>query len=214
MYKAEKRIVLGSSSVHRQGILRAAGVPFEAMNADVDEKAIRRDDPCELTLVLADAKRDAIVARLGPTDDLVLVTGDLVVFCDGHIREKPKDAAEARLWLSGYGAPGQELSVVSTTTVSVIDEGALRVSEFVTDIVRIGMEPLGDAVTEALLLRPNTLSVAGALVLEDPLMAMHVRSYANSTNDPIDAKTSAIGLPIVQTLRLLRDYGAIADGPS
>ena len=61
---------------------------FEIMPADIDEKLIRRDDPVEMTRVIAHAKTDALLLQIqGPA---VLITADTVVTCNGNIREKQK----------------------------------------------------------------------------------------------------------------------------
>lgn len=52
------KIILGSQSRSRRKVLEKLGYEFEVMPADIDEKAIRFDDPTKLTLVLARAKAD------------------------------------------------------------------------------------------------------------------------------------------------------------
>lgn len=208
--KTLRRIILGSSSPHRQAVLKQAGVTFEVMAADIDEKAIRHDDPRELTLALADAKRDAISARLGPKDHAVLITCDQVVVYDGQIREKPESPAMARLWLEQYGTDGGEIQFVTSVVVTDVHAGEVRDGEFAIDIARFTMRPLGSAITEALLLQGKVLGVAGAITIEDQLIKAHGISLTNGMNDPLDARTSAVGLPIVQTLQMLQAFEAVS----
>ncbi|GJN25397.1 hypothetical protein PR202_gb13219 [Eleusine coracana subsp. coracana] len=50
------QLILGSSSVARKHILEEMGLEFQVMTADIDEKAIRRENPDDLVMVLAEAK--------------------------------------------------------------------------------------------------------------------------------------------------------------
>lgn len=81
---------------------------YEVIKADIDEKAIRHDQPRELVLALAHAKADAIIQQLQqqqqeqaaaagqPGSSIgLLITCDQVAVHEGQIREKPEDTAEA-----------------------------------------------------------------------------------------------------------------------
>ena len=57
------KIILGSKSFTRKAILTEMGVSYDVVTADIDEKAIRRDDPEDLVMSLALAKADAIVSQ-------------------------------------------------------------------------------------------------------------------------------------------------------
>lgn len=67
-------IILGSQSKGRRGVLERAGYTFDVMSADIDERAIRRDDPKELTRALARAKADALLPKI--VGQALLVTSD------------------------------------------------------------------------------------------------------------------------------------------
>jgi len=54
------KIILGSASARRKDILQQMGYEFEVMSANIDEKAIRFDDPKKLTLAIVNAKADAL----------------------------------------------------------------------------------------------------------------------------------------------------------
>uniref|UniRef100_A0A2P2KVP0 Maf-like protein DDB_G0281937 n=1 Tax=Rhizophora mucronata TaxID=61149 RepID=A0A2P2KVP0_RHIMU len=58
------KLILGSSSKARQKILAEMGYEFTVMTADIDEKCIRKEKPEELVMALAEAKADAIIAKL------------------------------------------------------------------------------------------------------------------------------------------------------
>ena len=88
-------ILLASQSASRRAMLEAAMVPFMALPARVDERAIEAKlgdaPPAEIALALAQAKALA-VAALHP-GRLVLGSDSLVV-CGGRRFDKPGDRAE------------------------------------------------------------------------------------------------------------------------
>ena len=112
------KIILGSQSKGRRSVLESMGYEFEVMSSDIDEKAIRFDDPSVLTLALANAKADALLARIH--EPAILITADQVVAWNGTIREKAKDENEAREYLRSYAAhPAETVAavvVVNTAT--------------------------------------------------------------------------------------------------
>ena len=108
------RLILGSSSKFRQK-LWLAHFPGESdfRSPDIDEKAIRHTDAKTLTLLIANAKADALATSLLSEEplDALLVCLDQVVCCEGSIREKPETAAEARKFLNSYSAGAEAVCV-------------------------------------------------------------------------------------------------------
>jgi predicted house-cleaning NTP pyrophosphatase (Maf/HAM1 superfamily) len=82
------RIVLGSQSAGRQSVLRNAGIDFECMSADIDEKAVTvqgssdtdrsSTDPTILTVEIAKAKAKALLGRLKGQDTILITSGTYV----------------------------------------------------------------------------------------------------------------------------------------
>lgn len=52
---------------------------LEVASADIDERAIRFEDPEELVLAISRAKADALVQKLGSKEESYLITADQVV---------------------------------------------------------------------------------------------------------------------------------------
>ena len=86
------KIILGSQSKGRKKMLEEMGYEFEVMSADIDEKAIRFENPKELTLALARVKAEAIKPKI--YGSALLVTSDQVVTWNGQIREKPENTEQ------------------------------------------------------------------------------------------------------------------------
>ncbi|ONM26897.1 Maf-like protein CV_0124 [Zea mays] len=64
------KLILGSSSVARKHILEEMGLEFQVMTADIDEKSIRRENPDDLVMVLAEAK---VGTRFSPQPPLAML---------------------------------------------------------------------------------------------------------------------------------------------
>ncbi|CAN6482042.1 unnamed protein product [Victoria cruziana] len=129
--KSPYKIVLGSKSRSRQQILADMGYEFTVMTADIDEKAIRRDNPEELVMALAEAKADAIISKLGTNiskevnaEPVLLITADIVVVHGGVIREKPSSKEEAWEFIKGYS--GSHTSTVGSVLVTNLKTGCRK----------------------------------------------------------------------------------------
>jgi MAF protein len=94
-------IVLGSSSKWRAQIMAKMGFQCAAqLSPDIDEKAIRDDDPRVMTVAIARAKADALMARV--SEPSILVTCDEVIVCNGTVREKPESEEQCREFMRAY----------------------------------------------------------------------------------------------------------------
>jgi len=118
------KLILGSGSASRKQILGEMGLEFEVIKADIDERAIRHEDPATLVSILGNKKADAILERINsqglPKDEgeVFLLTGDQVVAHDGKILEKPLDEKEARTFIEGYNrAPARTVGSIIITNV-------------------------------------------------------------------------------------------------
>jgi len=185
------KIILGSQSQGRQQILREMGYEFEVMTADIDEKAIRFEDPKELVLALASAKADELQKRI--SEPALLITGDQVVVCDDEIREKPRDAAEARKFLQSYAQhPAEIVNAIAVTNTQT----GKRLTE--VDTSKIYLKPLPEDVIEKLILQGDVFTQAGGFSVRNPLIEPLVERI-DGTIDSVE------GLPRELTERLLKE---------
>lgn len=94
------RLILGSASPRRLGLLAQIGVsPDAVIPAEIDETPLKDELPRAYALRLAVEKANAIAARPEAADALVL-TADTVVSLGRRILGKPQDEAEATGFLS------------------------------------------------------------------------------------------------------------------
>ena len=86
-------IVLASASPRRRELLLGLGLPFEVAAADIDEEAVTASTPQALVKKLTLEKARA-VAKIRPA--ALVIGADTVVYKNGRIFGKPKNAAEAQ----------------------------------------------------------------------------------------------------------------------
>ena len=99
------RIILGSSSNNRRNLINQLFKNVDMMSPDIDEKAIRSEDPHQLPILIAQAKTDSLISRIPISEEtlpIVLITSDQIALYKDEIREKPVDRNEAKRFLESY----------------------------------------------------------------------------------------------------------------
>jgi septum formation protein len=86
------RIVLASASPRRADLLRAAGIAFDIIVADVDETPQPGERAFDYVRRLARDKAEAVRARAG---NAPVLAADTAVVIDGEILGKPRDGDDA-----------------------------------------------------------------------------------------------------------------------
>ncbi|XP_010552472.1 PREDICTED: maf-like protein DDB_G0281937 isoform X4 [Tarenaya hassleriana] len=193
------KLILGSSSIARRKILADMGYEFTLVSADIDEKSIRKEKPEELVMALAEAKAKAIVQRI-PGDDnteeaesTLLITCDQVVVYEDAVREKPSHVEEAREYIRGYSKG--HAATVSSVLVTNLKTGFRKGD---VDRVEIYFHEIPEEVIEKLIEEGMVLKVAGALIIEHPLVLPYVKEVVGTTD-------SVMGLPKTLTEKLLKE---------
>lgn len=160
-------IILGSSSPYRRKIFSHVAPDFESMSPDIDEKALRDDDPQRLTVKIAHAKADALVPLI--TEPSLLVTADQVLVFDGVVREKPSGLKECRAWLMAYSSG--TIHVVNGVVVTNTQTGKRAEG---SDTVHVRFREIPEDIVEGLIAEGDVLHCAGGIKAEHPLMAPYV----------------------------------------
>jgi septum formation protein len=184
------RLVLGSSSSYRKQILRDMGYDFEVVSPEVDESRIRAHDPQDLALLLARTKAAAVAAKL--SEPALVIAADQVVAQGDEIRGKPGSEAEARRFLrSAAEAPSRTVSaVVALNTLTGRQADGI-------DVVWIHLRSLPDELIEERIADGEIFYCAGALRLEDPVIAPYIERIDGALD-------SVMGLPRELTARLIQ----------
>lgn len=164
------RVVLGSASTGRLGVLRQAGLDPLVVVSGVDEDAViasLADVPPErIVSGLAEAKADEVLTRLPAViaADCVVIGCDSMLFLDGRLCGKPGDVETARRqWQTMAGRTAQ---LYSGHAVLTVRDGSVvhRVAD--TGITAVHFGSPSDADLEAYLRSGEPLGVAGGFTLD------------------------------------------------
>lgn len=90
------RLVLASASPRRAELLRAAGIEFDVLTANIDESLMPGELPEKYVRRLAEAKALAVAGRAG---ERPILAADTVVVIGDAVLGKPVDAEDARRML-------------------------------------------------------------------------------------------------------------------
>ncbi|MEA3000592.1 MAG: nucleoside triphosphate pyrophosphatase [Sphingomonadales bacterium] len=195
------RLLLASRSAARRAMLEAAGVPFEAVEAELDEEAGKAGlwsagfDARGVAEELAQLK--ALSVRAGP-GELVLGCDQTLERGDGTLLSKPASRDEARGQLESLRGATHQLH--SAAVIAEAGEGVWWACE----TVALSMRPFGEAFLEAYLDREwehIRWSVGG----------YRIEGAGVQLFDKIEGSHFAIlGLPLLPLLAYLRERGVVA----
>ena len=116
-----KKIILASASPRRKELLAKAGISFEIITGTGEEKT-NSSDPEEMVKELSYGKAESVVENV--VEDAVIIGADTIVFYDGCILGKPKDAEDAVETL--LKLQGNTHQVYTGVTVLIKEGGNIR----------------------------------------------------------------------------------------
>lgn len=186
------RLILGSTSRYRRELLSRLRIPFDVVAPDVDETPRPGEAPAALARRLALAKAQA-VAALHP--DAVVIGSDQVADLNGQPLGKPGDHVRATAQLRAMR--GQ--TVVFQTALAVV-HARQGFAQTALAAVQVRFRPLEDNEIERYLLAEQPYDCAGSAKSEGLGIAL---LEAIVSDDP----TALVGLPLIETCRLLRGAG-------
>ena len=110
------KLILASNSPRRRELLAGLGLPFEVhVLSGIDETYPDTLTEGDIPLYISRAKADAYRSQLA--DDELLITADTIVWVDGEVLGKPRDADEAcRMLRLLSGRTHQVFTGVALTT--------------------------------------------------------------------------------------------------
>jgi septum formation protein len=184
------KIVLASESPFRRRAMDMVGLPYETRSANIDEKAIRDDDPTVLTRKLAEAKAWKVA---GECPDAVIVSGDAVAAKDGKIYEKPLNLEEAAQFLAEFS--GNEFQFV--TSLAVLDAPKGKMLSAV-EISNITFRALRESEIQEYVRKYAVLNYAGAFESDAVL------KFGERVSGAVNIGTA---LPVSRLIGMLREQG-------
>lgn len=183
---------LASRSPRRVQLLREAGYRFHCLPADVPEVALAGESPADFARRLATDKAGAISQQLDAAAVLPVVGADTDVSIDGQILGKPRDRADAVDMLLRLS--GRTHQVHTAVVVRRGDEQAIAgtcTDVFFGRITRAEAEAYWDSGEPA--------DKAGAYAIQGRA-GRWVKEIRGSYS-------GVVGLPVFETMELLRRFG-------
>lgn len=187
-------IYLASASPRRRELLSQLGILIEVLRTDIDETPQPGEAPLAYTERLARDKADAgwqQVQKFG-LPERPLLAADTTVVLDGAIIGKPESADHARQILRQLS--GREHQVLTSVAIKL---GA-RCS-VATSSSSVLFRPLQDNEIDHYVISGEPMDKAGAYGIQG-VAAMFVSEIHGSY-------TGIVGLPLAETVLLLREYG-------
>jgi septum formation protein len=193
LWRGKDPLILASQSRARQALLANAGIDFEAIPAELDERALQQashlSGPGEIAALLARAKALAVTSR---QPGKFVIGADQTLAQGMRLFSKPAGRAQAAEQLRALAGRRHELH----SAVAVARDGKILFAEVA--IARMTMRQLGEADIEAYLDEAGeavTTSV-GAYQLES--LGVHLFERIEGDHFTI------LGLPLLPLLAFLR----------
>jgi septum formation protein len=185
-------LVLASASPRRRQLLERAGVAFEVLPAGIEELGRAGESPEAMVLRLAREKAIAVARRVGGNPRRVVLGADTLVVLGEDVLGKPRDAANAEEILGRL--VGHTHRVL--TGVAVVSSDTLRVWEHLV-ASRVRMRPAGRDEIRRYVATGEPLDKAGAYAAQG-----RGRDFIEEI---VGSESNVIGLPVDETLSLLRE---------
>ncbi len=191
--------MLASASPRRRELLASAGVCIEVTPSGLFERVRPGEAPAQLAQRLACEKAEAVARSLGPQPPRWVLGADTIVVIDGEVLGKPDDAGHALELLRRLaGRRHRVVTGVALVASDTLEERHAVVESFVR------MRAADEGELRAYVASGESLDKAGAYAAQGIGRRLIEKIEGSETN--------VIGLPLEETLALLRAAG-IAPGP-
>ena len=191
-----RRLILASASPRRRELLTQAGYAFEVQPAHVNEDLRPDEDAIAYVVRLAREKALCVYtetsSKSSAPPQVVVLGADTTVTLDGHILAKPEDAADA----------ARMLRMLSGRTHRVITGVAIATAkgaEVAAEVTGVQFRTLSDEEIAAYVASGEPIGRAGAYAIQGRAAAF-ISALSGSYS-------GVMGLPLFETMELLRRYG-------
>jgi septum formation protein len=199
IWRGKDPLILASQSRARKMLLANAGIPYEAIPADIDERAVQQDSglaaPGEIANLLAREKALLVSSQM---PGRFVVGADQTLALGNRLFSKPTGRVQAAEQLRALAGNMHELH----SAIAVAQGGRILFAD--VSIARMTMRRLGDSEIEAYLGQAGeavTTSV-GAYQLEG--LGVHLFERIDGDHFTI------LGLPLLQLFAFLRSENLLA----
>lgn len=200
MWIMDRPLILASQSRSRQTLLAAAGLTFEAMPAQLDERALQKNsgltDPSAIAALLARAKAMEVSEK---NPDRVVIGADQTLALGEKLFSKPAGRAQAAEQLQQLAGATHQLC----SAVAVVRNKEVLFET--VSVARMTMRPLNaDSIARYLdAAGPAVTTSVGAYQLEG--IGVHLFERIDGDHFTI------LGLPLLPLLAFLRRAKLVAD---
>ncbi len=185
-------LYLASQSPRRRQLLEQVGIRFDTVDVDVPEARAPGEPPADYISRVAREKAGAGMLKLAGVAGAVVLGADTEVVLDGEVFGKPVDAADAAAMLRRLGGRTHEAISAVWCVSAGREERALSVSE-------VTFAALSEAAIAAYVASGEPIGRAGAYAIQGRAAAFISRLSGSYSG--------VMGLPLFETLELLRRYG-------
>ena len=192
------KLILASKSASRRAMLDAAGVRYDAMPAEIDERALeanlRGATPAEVAEALGVAKAAALAAE---HRDAFVLGSDSLVVVEGQRFDKPSSREQAAEHLAFFSGKVMELH----SAAALVRDDTCEWSH--ADVARLHVRHLSPTFIEHYLDHewPEIGHCAGAFRIE----AMGAQLFSQIEGDQF----TVLGMPLLPVLEALREHGVL-----
>ena len=187
-----KRVILASGSPRRKELMDLTGLKYQVITPSVDEKVLSEEAPKDHVERLAREKATSVAAN--NPDDVVIGCDTIVIINGRNILGKPNNRKEAKQMLASLA--GREHTVLSSVAAVWHKKSKQRV---VTVESRVRMKMLEEWEMNWYLESGEYQDKAGGYGIQGKA-AIFIEGIVGS-------HTNVIGLPLMETVMLLRSFG-------
>jgi septum formation protein len=193
LWRGKYPLILASQSRARQTLLANAGIDFEAVAAEIDERAVQQDSglsaPGDIAALLAREKALSVSMR---QPGKFVIGADQTLAQASRLFSKPAGRAQAAEQLRALAGRGHELH----SAVAVAHDGKILFES--ATIARMTMRPLGEAEIEAYLDAAGDAATSSVGTYQLEGLGVHLFEHIEGDHFTI------LGLPLLQLLAFLR----------
>lgn len=187
-----KKLLLASSSLYRQALLRKLGLDFSSCAPDIDESPVRGESPANLVKRLAEAKAEKLAAIY---PDHLIIGSDQVASFQDQILGKPGNFENALAQLQL--CRGESIEFLTGLCLYNPETGQRQTS---VETYKVRFRKLSDQQIRNYLLRETPYDCAGSFKSEGLGISLF---DALEGEDP----NTLVGLPLIALIRMLNKEG-------
>ncbi len=199
IWRGAKPLILASQSRARQALLAGAGIVFEAIPAELDERAVQRASglsaPGDIAALLA---REKAISVSSHHPGRLVVGADQILALGERLFSKPADRAQAAGQLQALAGRTHELH----SAVAIVRDGETLFAD--VSVARLTMRPLDDGAISAYLDAAGDAVLASVGAYQVEGLGVHLFEHIAGDHFTI------LGLPLPPLLAFLRGQALLA----